>query len=110
MTITASQTDANQMPGVRFASGSWINDDTVAAFTISLGFRPRYVRVVNETSRDQMEWFEGMTDTHGLKTVAAGTRTKPTSNGITVTDTGFTMGLDTDVVVTDEQIRWQAWG
>jgi len=57
-----------------------------------------------------MEWFEGMDDDSGLKTVAAGTRTLSTSLGITVSASGFTMGLDTDVVVTSEQISWIAIG
>lgn len=89
---------------------SFIDTGTVAATSFTVGFRPRLVRVINETSRDMMEWFEGMTDGHGVKTVAAGTRTKVTSNGITVTDKGFTVGLDTDVLVTSEQLRIEVLG
>lgn len=93
-----------------YTVGRFHDDGTVAATKITTGFRPRYVLVVNLDSRDQMEHFEGMTDGHGLKTVAAGTRTVVTSNGITIADDGFTIGLDTDVLVSDEQLTWIAVG
>lgn len=107
MAVTQSQS-AEHVRNV--AVGSYLDDGTAAAFTITTGFQPRYVRVINQTSRDMMEWFEGMTDAHGIKTVAAGTRTAVTSNGITPAENGFTVGLDTDVNVTNEQIRWVAFG
>lgn len=107
MAITQSQS----MHQVRnYAVGKFLDTGTVAATKITTGFRPRYVRVQNLTSRDSMEWFEGMTAAHGFKTVAAGTRTAVTSNGITVADDGFTIGLDTDVLVTSEQLYWVAVG
>jgi hypothetical protein len=61
-----------------------------------------------------MEWFEGMADASGVKTNDEGTSetgvTLVTSNGITVTDRGFTIGLDTDLLVTSEQLSWMAIG
>jgi hypothetical protein len=90
--------------------GRVLDTGTVAARDITLGFKPRVVRVINVTSRDMMEWYEGMADASAVKTVAAGTRTLITSNGITPTANGFTIGLDTDVVVTSEQISWEAVG
>lgn len=107
MAITQSQS-SHQVRN--YAVGAFLDSGTVAATAITTGFRPRYVRVQNLTSRDSMEWFEGMTAGHGLKTVAAGTRTAVTSNGITVSASGFTIGLDTDVLVTSEQIYWIAVG
>ena len=109
MAITSTQSKA-PASAVNIAVGRYIDTGTVAAFTITTGFQPRYVGVFNVTSRDSMEWFEGMTDDTGLKQVAAGTRTLAASLGITVSATGFTMGLDTDVVVTSEQISWIALG
>lgn len=106
--VTESQNNGDGI--ARMATGSYLTDATAAAIDISCGFRPRYVRVVNQTSRDMMEWFEGMTDAHGVKTVAAGTRTAVTSLGITPQTDGFTIGLDTDVNVTNEQLRWVAFG
>lgn len=92
------------------ASGSYIESGTAAAFTITCGFTPRYVCVKNQTSGDQIEWFDGMTAAHGIKRVAAGTATAITSLGITPLDKGFTVGLDTDINVTAEQLRWIAIG
>ena len=95
---------------LRMFTASYYDTGTVAAYTFTCGFRPRYVKVVNETSRDQMEWYEGMADAEGIKTVAAGTRTLVTSNGITPSAKGFIFGLDTDVNVTSEQCSIVALG
>ena len=96
---------------VRMATGTYLDTGTVAAYEFSdLGFKPRYVKVINETSGDVMEWFEGMADAEGYKRVAAGTGALVTSNGITVSDRGFTLGLDTDINVTSEQVSWIALG
>lgn len=57
-----------------------------------------------------MEWYEGMTAGHAVKTVAAGTRSIITSLGITVSESGFVIGLDTDVNVINEQLSWVAEG
>jgi hypothetical protein len=94
----------------RVATGRYLDTGTVAAYTFSLGFQPRYVLVVNVTSGDMYEWFEGMAAASASKTVAAGTRTLITTLGVTVSTDGFTMGLDTDVNVTNEQVSWLAIG
>lgn len=108
MTVTSTQSNTPAR-AQQIAMGSYLTDGTAAAFTITVGFKPRYVLVVNETSRDREEWFEGMTDAYAIKRVAAGTGTLITSLGITVSSSGFTVGLDTDVNVTNEQIRWMAF-
>ena len=108
MAITSTQSSDKGI--VHRAFGSYLDTGTAAAFTITVGFQPRYVRVENETSRDGYEWFEGMADAEAIKHVAAGTRTLITTLGITVSATGFTVGLDTDVNVTSEQISWMALG
>lgn len=95
---------------VNIAIGSYVSDATAAAFTITCGFTPRYVKVMNQTSGDQLEWFYGMTNAHGIKRVAAGTATAITSLGITPVAGGFTVGLDTDINVINEQLRWIAMG
>lgn len=109
MAITQSQSKVPASVS-NIAYGSYLTDATAAAITITCGFKPRYVRAVNQTSGDAMEWFEGMTAAHALKQVAAGTRTAITSNGITVSERGFIIGLDTDVNVINEQLRWVAIG
>ena len=109
MAITSTQ--SSQPASVNnVAVGRYITTGTAAAFNITVGFQARYVKVVNVTSRDMMEWFEGMDDASAVKTVAAGTRTLITTLGITVSANGFTVGLDTDVNVTSEQISWMATG
>lgn len=107
MAITQSQSQ-HQVRNV--AVGRYLDTGTAAAFTITTGFKPRYVKVLNNTSRDWEEWFEGMADASAHKVVAAGTGTAITSLGITVSDTGFTVGLDTDINVSSEQISWIAIG
>jgi hypothetical protein len=92
------------------AVGRYLTDATAAAITITTGFKPRYVRVQNNTSGDGMEWFEGMAAASAQKQVAAGDKTLITSLGITVSATGFVIGLDTDVNVINEQLSWMALG
>ena len=105
MAITSTQTKGNGV--VNTAHGSYLDTGTVAAFTITTGFKPRYVRVVNETSGDEEAWFEGMADAEAFKRVQAGTGAMITSNGITPTANGFTVGLDTDIVYTSQQLSWR---
>jgi|ERR1035437_916334 hypothetical protein len=106
MAITATQKSPLAVGNV--ATGRYLTDATAAAIVITLGFTPRYVRVVNVTSLDAEEWFEGMAAASAVKAVAAGTTTLITSNGITVSGNIFTIGLDTDVNVINEQISWLA--
>jgi hypothetical protein len=105
-----AQTITQFNPAVRgnLSTGRILDTGTVAAMAIVLGYKPRYVKVINNTSGDQMEWIQGMADASAFKKVAAGTTSLITSNGITPTANGFTLGLDTDVLVTSEQITWVA--
>lgn len=108
MAITSTQSNHHVR---NVAVGRYLNDGAAAAFTITTGFQPRYVRVVNlAATASQLEWFEGMAAASSLKTVAAGTRTVPTTNGITVSASGFTVGLDTGVNISNEQLSWIAYG
>lgn len=113
MAITQSQ---SMQPAsvANTAVGSYIieSGDTAAAITITCGFKPRYVKVLNTASTGgYMEWFEGMAAAYGFKYLSAdGTGALVTSNGITVSDSGFIIGLDTDINVKAEQIRWIALG
>ena len=108
MAITSTGT--NDAGPTQRAVGRYLDTGTVAEFDLTIGFKPRYVKVVNTTSRDMLEWFEGMDDASAVKTVAAGTRTIITTLGITPLENGFTVGLDLDVVVTSEQLSWLAEG
>lgn len=104
MAITSSQTDG--IDRIQVATGSYLDDATTpAAASITVGFTPRYIRVENQTDRIMLEWMQGMTSAHALKTVAAGTRTAETSGGITIlsTNKGFSFA-----VTQNKQYRWKA--
>lgn len=108
MAITQTQSN-NHVRNV--ATGRYITSSTAAAIALALGFTPRYVKVVNNTSGDIFEWFEGMAAASATKvTGATGVVTLVTSNGITVSGTTLTIGLDTDVNVINEQLSWIAIG
>lgn len=54
---------------------------------VNLGFTPRHVCWTNNTSRIEIEWFDGMAVNTCIKAAAGGTRTLETTNGgITVCD------------------------
>ena len=59
---------------------AFIDTGTVKKSAIKLGFRPRYIKLVNATDRSVSEWFEGMVSGTTLKTVAAGTKTLDTGD------------------------------
>lgn len=111
MAVTSTQSKAPASVN-NVAHGRYIDTGTAAAFTITCGFKPRYVRVVNHNSSGlvMIEWFEGMADAAGVKTASNGDRTELTTLGITPLSYGFTVGLDTDLNVTSEQLSWQAIG
>ena len=83
-----------------FAYGT-IASATGAAITAELGFRPRYVKVMNVTGNCFMEWIQGMGDGYGQKTVDSGSGTTDvstvTSGGITPAANGFSLGTDADI-------------
>lgn len=70
---------------VHLASGSFTDDAaSPAAYSVDIGFRPRYICFEDVTDRIKFEWYEGMALTNTIKTVAAGTRTLDTSSAIVV--------------------------
>lgn len=110
MAITSTQSKGSGSV-CNIAVGRYITTGTAAAFTITTGFRPRYVRVQNLAATGaRLEFYEGMTDDTAWKTVVAGDQSLSASLGITDNANGFTVGLDTDAVVTSEQISWLALG
>ena len=94
----------------RLHVGSYLTTTTAAAKKITTGFRPRYVKVWNETSGDVLEWNETMADAEGFKRVTAGTSAMVVTLGITPAADGFTIGLDTDINVINEQMSYIAIG
>lgn len=111
MAITQSQSN---IPGSvnNLAVGKFHDSGTVAATDFTLGFKPRYVLVVNVDAGGYVkeEYFEGMADDSGVLTGSDGAISLITSDGITANADGFTLGLNTDVLATDEQLYWMAIG
>jgi hypothetical protein len=65
------------------------------------------VRFVNLTDRITDEWFEGMASASSLHTVAAGTLTLETTNGIAVSGSSFTLTATT--MVASKTFYWEAY-
>ena len=108
-----AQTITTKLPEntMRMATGRYLDTGTVAAYTFTTGFKPRYVKVINHAATGAtLEWIEGMAADSAAKYVAAGDKTLIASNGITVSENGFIFGLDTDANVTSEQCTWVAFG
>lgn len=106
----------------KVAMGSRTGTRTAADFTITLGFAPKYIRVVNLTDRVEAEyWVDSNLDSvssnvYGLKSVAAGDKTYA-DVGITVLTTEGTSGRQFTVDVSDagletdnDDVVWMAFG
>jgi hypothetical protein len=74
-----------------------------------VGFVPRVVRFRNVTDRISDEWYEGMAAASSIHTVAAGTVTLETTNGITVNADG-TFTLTAVTMVASKTFAWEAIG
>lgn len=92
---------------VNFASGSFISDNSVTVVT--LGFTPRWIKVVNSTDVIVWEKIEGMAAAASVKTVTAGTTTIDTGGAITINTDG-TISLSAATVGTAKAISWVAQG
>lgn len=81
-TQTITQTNGVQNKYINYFSTS---SATAAATTFSgIGFTPRKVTLINLTNRISDVWYEGMAAASSLHSVAAGTNTLETTNGVTV--------------------------
>lgn len=91
------------------ATGYVVSDaGAAAATTFTCGFAPRLVRFHNVTDRISDEWLEGMAAASSIHTIAAGTRTLETTNGITVAGNGFSVTATT--MVASKTFVWEAIG
>lgn len=82
---------------------------TGAALTVTLGFKPSYIRAFNQTDGDLVwEFINGMTAATAVTTVLA-TATVATQ-GCTLTDTGFTLGTDATINETGKVYCYVAFG
>ena len=111
------------MLGREFTTGSITG--TGSTINVSLGFKPKYVKVFNTAKNVVMEWIDGMGNGKGVKDQdqavnEGGTNTYTvgpqavTSNGIsaydgdTSTPAGFTIGADTDLNVNGDTLYYIA--
>ena len=75
----------------------------------TVGFRPSKVEVFNVDGDCLAFWQDTMPDDSAMKTIAAGTTAQITSDGITPLANGFTLGADTDLNVSGEEVHWTAF-
>lgn len=81
MTQTIAATREGQ--GIaRGAVGTFTGDGTIV--NVILGFKPKYVKLINLTDATVWEKVDGMGATQTMKTVTAGTLTTDTSTAITL--------------------------
>ena len=110
MTMTTN-TQSNAMSVCNIATGHIVtNADAAAIVTVQLGFTPRIVRFRNVTDRISDEWYEGMASASSIHTVAAGTVTLETTNGIAVSATANTFTLTATTMVASKVFMWEAIG
>lgn len=104
----STDTATSHSAGVaNFATGQ-LDPSANEAITVTLGFKPRHVRVVNEDLVVVWEKFEGMAAAACIKTVTAGTTTYDTNSGIVLGDNGFT--ISSAAAGDGDNVMWAAWG
>jgi hypothetical protein len=97
----------NMSGSQRSVFGSFVATGAQQDVTASVGFRPTKVRLWNTSTNIGLEWQNSMADASGLKTLAAGTRTNVTANGITPLAAGFRVGTDS-VNVAGNTVHFEA--
>jgi GTP-dependent phosphoenolpyruvate carboxykinase len=103
------------LAGEHYASGILYGTYTAADFTITLGFSPKKVRVVNLTDRIEcVQYLNSLLDAgnnaKGLVTVANGTVTYA-ATGIAISGKTFTVTIATNGLQTDnDDVYWECWG
>lgn len=90
-----------------FASGSFTSDNT--ATVVKLGFKARWVKVINSTDVIVWEKIEGMAAANSIKVVTAGTTTVDTGSAILINDDG-TITISATAVGNSKAISWVAVG
>jgi hypothetical protein len=97
-------------PAQRIVVGSFVGTGALKEIH-AVGFRPQVVRLLNVGGLVTAEWVEGMADATAMKRVTAGDLTLVASpNGITPLSDGFSLGVDGDLNVNGELVRWEAIG
>lgn len=106
--MAISDTATTNSGGIaNFATGQ-VDPTDNGIITVTLGFKPRHVRVVNEDLVVVWEKFEGMADAAAIKTVTAGTTTYDANSGIVLGNNGFT--ISAAAAGDGDNVLWAAWG
>lgn len=92
--------------GSRKTTGS-VNGTGATLDVKTVGYRPKTVKLYNQDGLATAYWTDSMPDDSMLKEVTAGTKTFPTTNGVTPLADGFRLGADADMNVADELIHWE---
>lgn len=66
---------------------------TGANIDVNIGFKPRWVEIMNQTKISRFVWTADMANGYAFKRVTAGTMSVVTSLGITPLDDGTTLGF-----------------
>lgn len=86
---------------------------TAAAITVNCGFKPKYVRLINETQLATAEHVDGMAAARMALTDDSGAGTTDitvvTSAAITLTPTGFIIGTNATINSASDVIYVVAW-
>lgn len=105
--MAAGVVAAQSMGVVNFASGTLTGDGS--ANTLTLGFVPRYVKVINETDVLVWEKFGSQVAANSIKTVTAGTTTVDTTSAIVINTDG-TVTVSSGAVGSADSAFWVAFG
>ena len=112
MTTTTKGATSQAMGITNFASGSFTSDGNV--YSIVLGFKPRYMKIINETDAIVWEKVEGMAAANSVKINPGSTgasvtvtTTVETGSDILLNDDG-TVSLSAALVGTSKDIAWIA--
>lgn len=83
--------------GKPFESSTGTYTGTAAVVTVTLGYRPQFIKIWNETDGDAVwEAIDGLADDDAYQILDTGAGTTDVSllaaNGITISDSGFSVG------------------
>lgn len=95
----------------RIATGTYTG--TGSAISVTLGFKPKYIRIINITDGDvRAEYIDTMTAAHVALEVDSGSGTtdlsNATSNGITLSSSGFSVGTNSSLNESDKVYHYVA--
>ena len=94
----------NGVEALRMSTGQFTTADTTTA-EITLGFKPRFIRIVDETTQEDYTWIDVMAAADILQRVDAGTAAMDTTQVITASDRSFTF-----VPKASKTYDWVAFG